>query len=159
VPHKLVTFVRHNAIALLALFVALGGTSYAALNLPANSVGSKQIRNRSITPVKLDPSSIAASVKAWAIVYGDATSATAGPSSSRVHVQSLADGESITWLHQRFSSKCLPMATALGPVQSGGYGAVTVTDFRASVGQLYVQGFGPDKTGRPQPAYVVIVCP
>jgi hypothetical protein len=31
-------------VALLALFVALGGTGYAALKLPKNSVGSKQIR-------------------------------------------------------------------------------------------------------------------
>ena len=33
-----------NVTATLALFVALGGTSYAALKLPRNSVGSRQIR-------------------------------------------------------------------------------------------------------------------
>ena len=33
-----------NVISLLALFVALGGTSYAALKLPKNSVGAKQIK-------------------------------------------------------------------------------------------------------------------
>ena len=32
---KTLTFIRRNAIALCALFVALGGTSYAALSLPA----------------------------------------------------------------------------------------------------------------------------
>jgi hypothetical protein len=36
-------FLRHNAIALLALFVALGGTSYAVAQLPKNSVKAKQI--------------------------------------------------------------------------------------------------------------------
>jgi hypothetical protein len=36
------------AVALLALFVALGGTGYAALNLPNNSVGSKQIRKGAV---------------------------------------------------------------------------------------------------------------
>jgi hypothetical protein len=36
------------AVALLALFVALGGTGYAALNLPRNSVGSKQIRKSAV---------------------------------------------------------------------------------------------------------------
>jgi hypothetical protein len=35
-------------IALLALFVALGGTGYAALSLPKNSVGSKQIRKGAV---------------------------------------------------------------------------------------------------------------
>lgn len=41
-------FLRRNAIALLALFVALGGASYAAIRVPANSVGTKQIRNGSL---------------------------------------------------------------------------------------------------------------
>ncbi len=54
---------RSNVVAYLALFVALGGTGYAAMSLPANSVGPRQIRNRSITGVKLNPRSIAASVQ------------------------------------------------------------------------------------------------
>ena len=33
-----------NVTATLALFIALGGTSYAAITLPRNSVGAKQIR-------------------------------------------------------------------------------------------------------------------
>lgn len=40
---------RHSTIvSYLALFVALGGTSYAAVSLKANSVGSRQIRNHSV---------------------------------------------------------------------------------------------------------------
>jgi hypothetical protein len=31
-------------IAVVALIIALGGTSYAAISLPKNSVGTKQIR-------------------------------------------------------------------------------------------------------------------
>ena len=65
---KTLTFIRHNAIALLALFVALGGTSYAALALPAGSVGARQLRNHSITPIKLDPGSIGGYVRFWARV-------------------------------------------------------------------------------------------
>jgi len=34
-----------NVVALLALFVALGGGAYAAVTLPANSVGTRQIRD------------------------------------------------------------------------------------------------------------------
>ena len=51
---KTLTFIRHNAIALLALFVALGGTSYAAFSLPAGSVGSRQLKNHAVTPAKLE---------------------------------------------------------------------------------------------------------
>ena len=43
---KTLTFIRHNAIALTALFVALGGTSYAALSLPAGSVGTQAAAQR-----------------------------------------------------------------------------------------------------------------
>ena len=36
-------------VALAALFVALGGTSYAAFSLPKNSVGSAQIKRGAVT--------------------------------------------------------------------------------------------------------------
>ena len=65
---RLLHLIRHNVIALIALFVALGGTSYAALNLPAGSVGTPQLKNRSVTASKLNPSSVAGSVRAWAVL-------------------------------------------------------------------------------------------
>ena len=42
-----------NAAATIALFVALGGTSYAALSLPAGSVGTRQLRSGAVTKAKL----------------------------------------------------------------------------------------------------------
>jgi hypothetical protein len=36
-------------LSLMALFVALGGSSYAAVKLKANSVGTREIRNGSVT--------------------------------------------------------------------------------------------------------------
>lgn len=41
------------AVALLALFVALGGGAYAATALPARSVGNAQLRDRSVSNDKL----------------------------------------------------------------------------------------------------------
>jgi hypothetical protein len=41
-------------ISLIALFVALGGTTYAATSLPANSVGTRQIKNGAVTASKLN---------------------------------------------------------------------------------------------------------
>jgi hypothetical protein len=46
------------AVSFLALFVALGGVSWAAIHLPPNSVGSAQIRNFSVGNAKLGPNSI-----------------------------------------------------------------------------------------------------
>jgi hypothetical protein len=41
------------AVAIVALAVALGGTSYAALRLPRNSVGNKQIKRNAVTGSKV----------------------------------------------------------------------------------------------------------
>jgi hypothetical protein len=46
-------FVRGNTIALLALFIALGGTTYAATALPNNSVGTKQLKKNAVTNPKI----------------------------------------------------------------------------------------------------------
>jgi hypothetical protein len=47
-------------IACVALAVALGGTGYAAVVLPANSVGTKQIRAGAIVAAKVKPHSLLA---------------------------------------------------------------------------------------------------
>lgn len=52
------SFLRGNAIGLLALFVALGGTAYAAVNLPKNSVGTKQLKAGAVTKAKIKKSVI-----------------------------------------------------------------------------------------------------
>lgn len=65
---RMTSFARHNAIALAALFIALGGTSYAAISLPAGSVGTNQIKNAAITPIKLNSGLIGGSIRAWAYV-------------------------------------------------------------------------------------------
>ncbi len=47
-------FLRHNTIALIALFFALAGTTFAAANaLPRNSVGTKQLKKNAVTSVKI----------------------------------------------------------------------------------------------------------
>src|ERR1700759_4220548 len=48
-----------NIVATAALFLALGGTSYAAFRLPSNSVGSKQLKAHSVTPSKIAAASVA----------------------------------------------------------------------------------------------------
>jgi hypothetical protein len=47
-------------VACVALVVALGGTSYAALRLPSNSVGTRQLRNGAVTKVKIAPATLKA---------------------------------------------------------------------------------------------------
>jgi hypothetical protein len=47
-----------NVVAVTALFIALGGTSYAALSLPRNSVGSRQIRRNAVSSTKVKNGSL-----------------------------------------------------------------------------------------------------
>jgi hypothetical protein len=47
-----------NVTATAALFVALGGTGYAAIELPRNSVGAEQIRPRSVGQSELRSGSV-----------------------------------------------------------------------------------------------------
>ena len=57
---------RKNVVAYVALFVALGGTSYAAVSLPAGSVGNRQLKNHSISPIKFERAVEAGYVRDWA---------------------------------------------------------------------------------------------
>jgi hypothetical protein len=50
-----------NVIATLALFVALGGTSYA-LTMPKNSVGSRELKSRSVSSSELRRSAVTSRV-------------------------------------------------------------------------------------------------
>ncbi len=51
-------YVRSNHLGLLAIFIALGGTSYAAVKLPKNSVGAKQIKKNAVTGTKVKNGSL-----------------------------------------------------------------------------------------------------
>ena len=57
----MLTHLRRNAVAYLALFVALGGTSYAAVALPKNSVGAAQIKPNAVSTKKVKNGSLRAS--------------------------------------------------------------------------------------------------
>ena len=47
-----------NVVACLALFIALGGASYAAVNLPKNSVGTKQLKNNAVVTKKIKKNAV-----------------------------------------------------------------------------------------------------
>ena len=46
------------AVALVALFVALGGSSYAVTQLPKNSVGTKQLKRNAVNSAKVKQGSL-----------------------------------------------------------------------------------------------------
>jgi len=114
--------VRTNLVGYIALFVALGGTSYAAMSLPAGSVGTKAIRNGavtskkiangSITPAKLDSRAIGGSVRHWAFVNEDGT-VIGGSRGTRVSRGPNGAPYYVSWGDQ-FSHSCAVLANSPG---------------------------------------------
>jgi hypothetical protein len=66
------THLQHNLVAYLALFVALGGTSFAAVavTLPPNSVGTAQIQPGAITASKIRAGVIPAGYNGPSFYFG-----------------------------------------------------------------------------------------
>jgi hypothetical protein len=61
-----------NVISVMALFVALGGASYAAVTLPKNSVGAKQIKKNAVRAGEVKRNAVGASeLRANAVGTGD----------------------------------------------------------------------------------------
>jgi hypothetical protein len=90
-------------VACVALAVALGGTGYAAVALPANSVGTRQLKAGAIVAAKVKPHSLlAVNFKAGQLPAGEqgATGLTgaAGPGAAKFFATVLpsADGTAAT---------------------------------------------------------------
>src|SRR5947208_4467598 len=82
-----------NVTATVALFVALGGSSYAALRLPRNSVGSAQVRNHSIKAVDLARDAVPAGARGPRGPQGPAgANGAAGPTGPRGPSDVYVDG-------------------------------------------------------------------
>jgi hypothetical protein len=116
----LIQHIRRNAVGYLALFVALGGTGYAAANLPRASVGARQIKNHAITPSKFDPEFINGSVRAWAVVRPDGTIVRGGgkPKGGKTATSGVY---ALTW-GVRLNHGCATIATVDGGSVRGARG-------------------------------------
>jgi hypothetical protein len=61
-----------NAISMIALFVALGGSSIAAISLSKNSVGTKQIKKNGVRAIDISRNAVGASeIRSNAVAGGD----------------------------------------------------------------------------------------
>ncbi len=138
---RLLESLRSNAIAYLALgisLLALSGGAYAAFTLPANSVGTrqirsgavgaKQIRNGSIAPVKLNHGVIGGTIRHWAEINAHGQ-VIASSGDARELMQPPSVGSYlITWGHDRFSPKrCAVIATPFADLPDAALTGLLVT--------------------------------
>jgi hypothetical protein len=128
---SLFSHVRANAVAYLALFVALGGTSYAATRLPANSVGNRQIRNHSIDPDKFNPRFIRGEIRMWASVSASGRVVGGGRGLTVIPPKGAADAGVFTIEPRRGSSiarprRCEPLVSVDDRSPSPGFATAEV---------------------------------
>src|SRR6202451_2750819 len=102
-------YISHHAIAILALvcsLLALAGASYAATQLPKNSVGNAQIKQGSVSPPKFSKQ-IGGYVRLYAKLTpaGKIIYATPGAKVTQWALSSTGIIGSITWRHQEASNK------------------------------------------------------
>jgi len=154
---KLIGHIRANVIAYLALFCALGGTSYAAISIPRNSIGTSQLRNGAVTGKKLNSRSIAGSVVFWARIAQDGQVVSA---SEPATTSGWASGHGTIVFRGQISSKCFALANVTTTPVTLGY--VTTTSTASVRGQeqlsLFMETAGTNQPG-PLPIVVAEICP
>jgi hypothetical protein len=148
--NRLSNHLRGNAVAYLALFVALGGSSYAAINLPAGSVGARQIKNRSITPVKFDPTKIGASVRYWAVVNGSGRVLASHPRPRTFGFGGSGTGV-ISW-GRPTQGNCFPLATVNDAL--AGFASISLVGIAVDVRTYDLTGVSASRT-----VDVAVLCP
>ncbi len=103
-------FTSAHAIALLALFVAVGGTAYAA-----TAIGTKQIKNNAVTTAKIKNNAVTtAKIKNNAVTSAKIASRSVTPAKMSEYTNSglvkLSNGESKVLLTKgpfKFTAKCV----------------------------------------------------
>jgi hypothetical protein len=154
---RVVHHVKSNAIAYLALFIALGGTSYAAIRLPANSVGNRALKNHSVSAVKLDRSSIAGYVRDWARIDSNGRVTGSRPKARLIGWTETgpAPGGLIQW-SRPVPAACIAIATTeILPPGSPSYASAQIQSAGAHHGgQTYVQ-----LSGQQRSVDVAVICP
>jgi hypothetical protein len=122
---RIVGYLKQNAIALAALFIALGGTSYAAVAIPKNSVGPSQLRKGAVTSSKIHSGAITAGKLAsgsfgrrivyLAEIYSDGTVALSSPKGITTTDWS-ADTGGLVNLPRRVPQGCVAIASGAAPL-------------------------------------------
>jgi hypothetical protein len=135
--------------------LSLAGASYAALELPAGSVGARQLKNHAITPVKFDSTVIGGSVRHWAQVDAQGSVITASGSARAARGGNQIE---VNW-GDKFSARCVALSTVRG---HGDAQVGTVEAFIEPQGThpTVVIVTGSNATGQPaaQPFYVAVIC-
>jgi hypothetical protein len=154
--NKLIGHLRGNAIGYLALFVALGGTGYAAVSIPAGSVGTPQLRNGAVTAKKLNGRSIPGYVAFWARVDG---AGQVLASSSPATTNGWSTGIGIITIHGNLPRNCFPLANIGGGEGPGAHVSFAVSSSQGGSTSLSIAMIASAGGTGPEPVDVAEICP
>jgi hypothetical protein len=123
-----------NLTATLALFIALGGTSYAALTLPRNSVGSSQIRANAVGPSEIRSRAVGSSeLRDRSIKLGDISTGARASLRGAQGPTGPAGAAAVTYRAAVTSGGGSVRGNAIGAGHSGGNEYNVVFDQNANV--------------------------
>lgn len=151
-------------VAVIALVVAMVGTGYAALNLPKNSVGTKQVRKSAITTAKIKKHAVTgakvkansltgAKVKAGSLTGADINVSTLGTVPSANTANSLAAAEPIHLVGAPGEPPFLSGSSTF-PSPGAGLNLAPVGFYKDRAGIVHLEGVA--KTGKGTPVVGVI---
>ncbi len=167
---RILNHARTNLVAYIALFVALGGTSYAAISLPAGSVGTKQLRNGAVTSRKLakhavtaaalDPKSIAGHIADWAQIRADGHVTSSRPKATVFMKDPTRGLFELSW-NGSIPSGCIAVAnpTNVPTVVGSASASVLGLGGQNSARSLLVSTFDASGNNVPENVNVVVICP
>ena len=134
---RIIQSLRSNVVSYLALFLALGGTSIAAVSLA----------NHSIDPVKLDARNIGGYVRAWVSVNANGRVTASGGKKALIHDESdVTPGRYLIDWKQRPSGRCAAVGTVdlngVSGQSAPGYVNADAFGTRTRGEQSFVQVYG-----------------
>lgn len=159
---RVLRHLRGQYLGAIALFVALGGTSYAALRLPTGSVGTAQIKNHAITPIKFAQDPLAGYVRAYLEINALGTIVASRPHARILTWRSSEPdmGGLIQW-SQPIPATCFALATTEGDPNASYVSAqLASAGPRKDAGvSVLIASLQATENGGPGPINVAVICP
>jgi hypothetical protein len=156
-------------VALVFSVLALGGASYAAVNIPDHSIGTnkikngsvgeKQLKNKSIDPVKWDPTYVTSFVRRWANVDATGKYLSGAPHGSSTQQVAHPGVYELTW-GDAFKGFCAPVVSVDSLTSSNsGFANANIQTQANNATAVFVHTY--DATGKPanEPFSIAIICP
>lgn len=148
-------------VATIALIVALGGTAYAGLSIPRNSVGTKQIKNGAVTSSKIKRGAVTGrqiKLSSLGTVPSANTATTAQSAQPEAYANVEANGTLVTSVSKNVGAvtEVAPGEYCLSGIPFTPAGGVATVAYAGSTTQYAQFGVGAVNAGCPSGAQAVV---